>query len=548
MDPFSVSVVTALAAGAVAVAKDVATKAVKDAYSGLRQLIVDRYKKTAPFVEAVEANPTSTPEQEVLANQLQQATGDPQLKELASALLRALDELHNDPRAKAVFDFGKLKAAKNFELSDIDFSGTLLRAEEATFDGDFKSTNLRQKTEKVQAEREAEAEAQAEASRARAESSEPSRMRSSAGEELGRDPISGSLSSAPPASQRRELHEPPPGYVPPPPPQPRPDNASLVRVYYATDRLKIHDWSDGPQYNFERSQLGKLQYGECTISIPKIHKMGKLESPSLLKLEFRPNPEKHIVLTYTKSLEEEAYFEHVRASIAKSAKKEAFVFVHGYNVSFEDAARRTGQIAFDLGFIGAPIFYSWPSNDKVADYIKDETNITWSTPHFQRFLTLLSQNSGAKRIHIIAHSMGNRAVCDALKALSYDPSNSVKFNHLVLAAPDIDAETFQELAATLQGLAARVTLYESSKDKALFASKTIHGNARAGEPLLIIPGLDTIDASLIDTDFLGHSYFSESWPLLSDIHSLLFNDEPASQRFGLTKIDSKDGKYYAFRE
>jgi esterase/lipase superfamily enzyme len=356
--------------------------------------------------------------------------------------------------------------------------------------------------------------------------------------------------SPPPASRGHVLHEPPPDYVAPhlPPTPPRPDNASLVRVFYATDRRKIHDWSDGPQYNFERSELGKLQYGKCTISIPKIHKMGKLESPSLLKLEFRSDPDKHIVLTYTTCLEEELYFEQVRAYVAKSAKKEAFVFVHGYNVSFEDAARRTGQIAFDLGFIGAPIFYSWPSNDKVADYMKDETNITWSAPHFQRFLTLLSQNSGAERIHIIAHSMGNRAVCDALKALSYDPSNRVKFNHLVLAAPDIDAETFQELATLLRRLAARITLYESSKDKALFASKKIHGNARAGEPLLIIPGLDTIDASLIDTDFLGHSYFSESWPLLSDIHSLLFNDELASQRFGLTRIDTKDGEYYAFRK
>ena len=77
----------------------------------------------------------------------------------------------------------------------------------------------------------------------------------------------------------------------------------------------------------------------------------------------------------------------------------------------------------------------------------------------------------------------------------------------------------------------------------LFASKEIHGNARAGEPLLIVPGLDAMDASLIATDFLGHSYFRESWPLLSDIHSLLFNDELASQRFGLTTIDTKDGEY-----
>jgi esterase/lipase superfamily enzyme len=484
----------------------------------------------------VEANPTSTPERQVLANHLQQATQDLQLRELASALLQTLQDLHSDPRAKAILDFKKLKAAENLELSDIGY---------------FATVELGQTSEKTQSEMGEEAIARKESLRKVLEELQKQRDYAVVTNQNRLDRESSQTQHpAPRANPGRQLHEPPPGWDPPvPPPAPRgPDNASLVRVFYATDRLKIHDWSDGPQYNFERSELGTLQYGECTISIPKIHKMGKLESPSLLKLEFRPDPEKHIVLTYTKSLEEETYFEAVRASVAKSAKKEALVFVHGYNVSFDDAARRTGQIAFDLGFIGAPIFYSWPSNGKIADYIKDETNITWSTPHLQRFLTLLAQNSGAERIHIIAHSMGNRAVCEALRGLGYDPSNRVKFNHLVLAAADIDAETFQELATTLQRLAAHVTLYESSKDKALFASKKLHGNPRAGEPLLIIPGLDTIDASVIDTDFLGHSYFSESWPLLSDIHALLFNDELASQRFGLTAIDSENGKYYAFRQ
>ena len=83
----------------------------------------------------------------------------------------------------------------------------------------------------------------------------------------------------------------------------------------------------------------------------KIHQIGKLESPSILKLEFRPNPKKHIILAHTQSMEEKAFFERVSASVAKSARKEAFIFVHGYNVSFESAARRTGQIAHDLQFV-----------------------------------------------------------------------------------------------------------------------------------------------------------------------------------------------------
>jgi esterase/lipase superfamily enzyme len=123
--------------------------------------------------------------------------------------------------------------------------------------------------------------------------------------------------------------------------------------------------------------------------------------------------------------------EELAGSVNQSSSKDAFVFVHGYNVSFEDAARRTGQMAFDLNFIGAPIFYSWPSNGTVAAYLQDETNVAWSAPHFRTFLALLSERSGAERIHVIAHSMGNRLVCDAIKTFSYDPASRLKLNHLV---------------------------------------------------------------------------------------------------------------------
>jgi esterase/lipase superfamily enzyme len=136
--------------------------------------------------------------------------------------------------------------------------------------------------------------------------------------------------------------------------------------------------------------------------------------------------------------------------------------------------------------------------------------------------------------------MGNRAVCEALKALSYDTASQLKFSHLVLAAPDIDADTFREPALMLQRLSTRITLYQSSKDKALIASKAPHGNPRAGEPILIILGLDAIDASSIDTDFLRHSYFSDTWPLLSDIHSILFKDELPASRFGLDRGCARD--------
>ena len=330
-------------------------------------------------------------------------------------------------------------------------------------------------------------------------------------------------------------------------PAPPPANATEVTVFFATDRNPLPTTGDSTLFGSLRSDAGALHLGQCRVSIPKLHRTGRLERPSIFRLEVREDPEKHIVLNHTLTLDEQTFLTRVRARIAASPTRDAFLFVHGYNVSFDSAARRTGQMAFDLHFAGAPIFYSWPSYGHGDDYLKDETNVAWTAPHLQRFLTLLARHSGVQRLHLIAHSMGNRAVIDALRSLTLDPSTSLHLTHLVLAAPDIDAATFAELAGTLARLSARITLYQSSNDKAIQASHRLHGNPRAGEPILVLPGLDTIDASAVDTDFLGHSYFSDNWPLLSDIFNLLSTDAAPSARFGLSAQTHASGTYYAFR-
>ena len=140
MDPITVTIVSALAAGAAAAAKDVATDVIKDAYAGLKRLIIDRYQRAAPFADAVEADPASEPEQKVLGKQLDQAGApeDDDLKAAAQALLNELESLRSEPRAAAMFDFDRLRAARNFEL-DIEGIGQVLRAGDATFEGDFKA-------------------------------------------------------------------------------------------------------------------------------------------------------------------------------------------------------------------------------------------------------------------------------------------------------------------------------------------------------------------------------------------------------------------------
>jgi esterase/lipase superfamily enzyme len=275
--------------------------------------------------------------------------------------------------------------------------------------------------------------------------------------------------------------------------------------------------------------------------------MGLLERPSIFRFEFREDPEKHIVLQKIISLGSQQFWEAVSARTQESKVNEAFVFVHGYCTTFEDAILRTAQMAYDLGFGGAPISYSWPSHGELADYPQDETNAQWSIPHLKSFLQDLAHFSGVKTIHVIAHSMGNRIVSHALQLLYENESKNCRMRHIVLTAPDIDADTFKEMAAAVRSLADRVTIYCSSRDKALAVSKRFHGYPRLGETPLVIQGIDTIDASEVDTSFIGHSYYGENRSVLSDIFWLLKSNKSPTDRFGIKVIMQGASSYYAFR-
>jgi len=143
MDPITASIVTALASGAAVAAKNLATDAIKDAYAGLKALIVDKYKKAGPFVEALEGDPDSKAMQEVLANQIKGVETDEDAKKGAAALTDSLVAQEKVPAIAAVIDIGKLKVGKSLLLEDIEYTGTLIRADEVETVEDFTVKNIK---------------------------------------------------------------------------------------------------------------------------------------------------------------------------------------------------------------------------------------------------------------------------------------------------------------------------------------------------------------------------------------------------------------------
>jgi len=302
----------------------------------------------------------------------------------------------------------------------------------------------------------------------------------------------------------------------------------------------------GVTYTSERGQLVR---GVCEVTVPDSHQRGLVERPSLLHFEVREDQQKHVVLTRAIELGKTDFQHRMSEMIAKSPERDLLVFIHGYNVDFESAVLRTAQIAVDLPFEGVPVCYSWPSQASLMGYTIDENNSEWTIYHLKQFLLELAEESGADSINVVAHSMGNRAMTAAIEQIRFELSprdidSTPMFDRIVLAAPDVDADRFRrDLAPALLEVSNQVTLYASSDDQALIASKKVHGYPRAGESgtnIVVVPGVETIDVSGIDLSLLGHSYYGDNESMLRDLYELVRQGLPAAKRNML--LTRRDGE------
>ncbi len=334
------------------------------------------------------------------------------------------------------------------------------------------------------------------------------------------------------------------------------EKSYLVDVFYGTDRKEIGGKDFNKFYGTERSK--KLQYGICTVHIPpEIHQIGKIPRPKGWLLQFQENKDRHFVIINISPQSPGIFKSLLSNKVQGSGDKDAFVFVHGYNVNFAAAAMRTAQIAFDIGFKGAPMMYSWPSQGKLFGYFGDQDNVRHSIPNLVEFLENAIQWSGAEKMHVIAHSMGNVCLTEAVLEVTKTFKAKVAFNNIILAAPDIDRDTFLEQIApkliecpeTLK----RITLYASSKDLALNISRVIRRNRvpRAGEggkkKIVVVEGIDSIDASAVGTDILGHGYIANTSTLIEDLTVIMQKDYPPSHEERNLKERVKNKiKYWLF--
>ncbi|WP_432768022.1 alpha/beta hydrolase [Sphingopyxis sp.] len=230
-----------------------------------------------------------------------------------------------------------------------------------------------------------------------------------------------------------------------------------------------------------------------------------------------------------------------RALQAETDRRQGRVllYVHGYRETFETTSKDAAQIARMTGFDGPVIEYSWPSQGEVLSYAVDETNMYHDVRNFRDFLKTLAERPWVKEIVVVSHSLGARLVIPAIAFVDRTSSNadSSNISNVILASPDIDRQTFERdieeevLSPRRVANNRRMAVYVSHADKALAASRALHGYPRLGSPFCFdpfeagdlkakglpvrcyasaVPGLTVIDTTDVSRGATGHSNFLRS--------------------------------------
>ena len=320
----------------------------------------------------------------------------------------------------------------------------------------------------------------------------------------------------------------------------------LYPLWFGTNRRPS---ADGKGFTGERHSRTTL--GQVTVRVPEAHRFGETGSSfwsKLKRLDFRDD---RLRLHQMVVQDTASFYSGLQTAMQQEGARHALFFLHGFNVSFEDGAIRAAQLGCDLAVPGTTAFFSWPSRGNVVAYPADEASIEASERAITDFLVEFAAKCGAAKIHVIAHSMGNRGLLRALQriAANAETRGQVKFGQIFLAAPDVDRDLFLDLARLYPEHSERTTLYASDGDLPVHLSSKLHDAPRAGyfTPYTVTPGVDTIAVPDFDLDLLGHSYFAQAEALLHDMFDLMRHGEAPAKRQRITPATHGGQSFWKLR-
>jgi esterase/lipase superfamily enzyme len=292
--------------------------------------------------------------------------------------------------------------------------------------------------------------------------------------------------------------------------------SSLVDMAVATTRQR----STEPGVMFSGERARAIDFANIVVSVPpdNVRKKGDVQWPKSLP----GNPATDFVTVKAEDMDLAQARSWFNRKIKETPKRQALVFIHGFNNRFEDAVYRFAQIVHDSDAKVVPILFTWPSRGSVLAYGYDRESTNYSRDALELLLQALADDPNVDEVSILAHSMGNMVALEALRQMAIrDKRVPSKIKNVMLASPDVDVDVFRRMMVDIGPTGPGMTLFVSRDDRALQVSRRVWGNVeRLGqidvsqEPYasdMSADGITVIDLTKLHTDDrLNHAKFAAS--------------------------------------
>ena len=221
----------------------------------------------------------------------------------------------------------------------------------------------------------------------------------------------------------------------------------------------------------ERSE--EMRFARFDVSIPPQRTRGDINWPTRFE---KPNPARHFLTTKEVLYPSNPDF---RADLQRNLAAngyEAVIFVHGYNNNFAEGVYRVAQFSHDLEIPGAVVHYAWPSAAKPLGYVYDRDSALFARDGLERLIDEVSE-AGARRILLVAHSMGSGLAMEALRqaAIRGDQAALGRIAGVILISPDVDVDVFRSQVSAIGALPQPFLIFGSDRDRLLGLSARLTG-------------------------------------------------------------------------
>jgi esterase/lipase superfamily enzyme len=336
------------------------------------------------------------------------------------------------------------------------------------------------------------------------------------------------------------------------------------RFLYVTNRSPGSGERLADRFGRERGE--ELSFGSFDFRVEPSLGMLDLFDPSKW---FRDD---EVEVLAERTLEREAFVEQLREVVERSPRASLLVIVHGYREAFESALRKTAFMGRMLDLDTPVLLFDWPGNQgggPLAAYRRAFEIAHASGPDLAAVLALVLAEVGPDSMWLVANSMGGQVVADAFSDLYADPEmadEEAELAHVVLTAPDVDQGEFDErFRREIEALSRRLTVYVSSNDRALLASRLVNRGRRRGEASVSARNvsedqleealrlaalmqeadepLTLVDVTPVNRTVNFHNFYLEAPEFFDDLFLRLTSDEPPRTR-PLYPLRSAEGDVY----